>query len=70
MLKITTKTTMAQRGAILVQLQDWKSSGLLKPSYVRIDSVLEIDAGQILNDSPLGSLSEGDSLRIRDALLG
>lgn len=42
------------------ELMDWEEEGLLKPSRVQISPLLALRREDLLNDEPLGYLSERD----------
>ncbi len=46
----------------LIEIRDWKQSGLIKPSYAKIDKIIQIGESNL--DQFIGKLSEFDNLRI------
>lgn len=46
----------------LIEIRDWKQSGLTKPSYAKIDKIIQIGESNL--DQRIGELSEFDNLRI------
>lgn len=46
------------------ELMDWKEEGLLKPSRVQLAPLLALRREDLLNDEPLGYLSERDRAAI------
>lgn len=59
--KVTSKDVGA-RGALAVEIPDWRACGLRRPSWVRIDQRFELPFSDILRDEPLGRLP-GDVFR-------
>lgn len=46
----------------LIEIRDWKQAGLTKPSYAKIDKIIQIGESNL--DQFIGKLSEFDNLRI------
>lgn len=46
----------------LIEIRDWQQSGLTKPSYAKIDKIIQIGESNL--DQFIGELSEFDNLRI------
>ena len=50
-------------------LLDWEREGLLKPSRVQVAPLFTLSESDLLNGSPLGTLSERDRRALNAALL-
>lgn len=55
--KVTSKDVRA-RGALAVDIADWRACGLRRPSWVRLDQRFELPLSDVLRDEPLGRLPE------------
>jgi mRNA interferase MazF len=57
-LKITSRT--ADDGRRDVAVKEWRSCGLRKPSYIRLDQIFELGRSGFLADGKLGDLDENE----------
>lgn len=56
--KVTSKDLREDASGNCIPIIDWNECGLLKPSYIRTDQRLELAYEKLLNEKPLGCLSE------------
>lgn len=61
-------TSVLRSGNMDIQLADWKTEGLLKPSVVRLDRLITVERGIFIKH--LGALSASDADRVRSAWNG
>lgn len=68
--KVTSKNLEADGSGECIPILDWKTCGLRKPSYIRLDQRLELPIEKLLRDAPIGALSQAYMAIIASALRG
>ena len=67
-LKVTTAAPRAPYR--YCELQDWALEGLVRPSRAQTFPLFTLNATDLLNDEPIGYLTQRDRIAIRESLQG
>ena len=59
-------TSKGREGKWEIEIEDWKSSGLLHPSVVRISKIVSLESSLV--ERVIGKLSDRDLISVRRAL--